>query len=131
MPNGFHGKRKEWKRMTEPLKRLDRVLKQFATEQGLELLRDTRNWPERSFRWGYPIERLIQIYLMDEQRLTWSFWFCAVEDRADGRYWKRKFLREEVTIEEISDHLPELLREAHAQVTGWTAQDLRRAQPDH
>ena len=122
MPNGFLGKRSEWKRMTAPLKGIDRILKLFASEQGLSLLRNTRNWPERSFRWGSPIERLI--YLVDESRLTWTFWLCAVEDRADGRYWKRKFLREEVPMQEISDHLPELLREAHSLVADWTAQDL-------
>jgi len=126
MPNGFYGKRSEWKRMTKPLKSIDRTLKQFASEQGLKLLRDTRNWPERSFRWGYPIERLIQIYLVDESGLTWNLWCSAVEDRADGRYWKRTFLRKDVTIEEISAQLPELLREAYSQVTGWTAQDLRK-----
>ena len=94
MPNGFHGKRSEWKRMTAPLKGIDRILKLFASAQGLTLLRNTRNWPERSFRWGSPIERLIQVYLADESRLTWNLWLCACEDRADGRYWKRKFLRE-------------------------------------
>jgi len=126
MPNGFHGKRSEWKRMTAPLKGIDRSLKKFASEQGLDLLRDTKNWPERSFRWGSPIERLIQIYLVDESRLTWSFWFCATEDRPDGRYWKRQFLKEKVPIQEISDHLPELLREAYAQVTAWAAADLSK-----
>jgi hypothetical protein len=110
--------------MTKPLKSIDRILKLFASEQGLKLLRDTRNWPERSFRWGYPIERLIQVYLVDESQLTWNLWVCAVEDRADGRYWKRKFLREEVTIQEMSDDLPELLRDAYSQVMGWSAQDL-------
>jgi hypothetical protein len=124
MANGFQGKRSEWKRITEPLKMIDRALKLFASEQGLKLLRNTRDWPERSFRWGFPIERLIQIYLVDESRLTWSLWLCATEDRADGRYWKRQFLKEEVSMQEISDHLPELLREAYSQVTGWSEQDL-------
>lgn len=127
MANGFHGKRSEWKRMTKPLKTIDRTLKRFGSEMGLELLRNTRNWPERSFRWGSPIERLIQIYLVDHSQLTWSLWVCAVEDRADGRFWKRRFLREAVTMQEISDDLPELLREAHSQVTAWTAQDLDKA----
>lgn len=112
--------------MTAPLKGIDRVLKLFASEQGLMLLRNTRNWPERSFRWGSPIERLIQIYLVDESQLTWTLWICAIEDRAGGRCWKQKFLREEVSIEEISNHLPELLREAYSEVTGWTAKDLHK-----
>jgi hypothetical protein len=112
--------------MTKPLKGIDRSLKQFGSEHGLELLRDTRNHPERSFRWGSPVERLIQIYIVDEAQLTWNLWICAVEDRADGRYFKREFLREGVPMQEIADHLPELLHEAYSQVTGWTAQDLRK-----
>ena len=126
MPNGFHGKKSEWKRLTAPLTGIDRGLKLFVSEKGLALLRDSKNWPERSFRWGSPIERLIQIYLVDESRLTWSFWLCATEDRTDGRYWKREFLKEDVPIQEISDHLPELLREAYSQVTVWTARDLKK-----
>ena len=127
MANGFQGKRSEWKRITEPLKKIDRALKSFASEQGLELFRDTRNWPERSFRWGSPIERIIQIYLADESRLTWNLWLCAWEDRIDGRYWHRTFLKEDVSMEEISDDLPELLKEAYAQVTGWSAEDLQKS----
>jgi hypothetical protein len=127
MPNGFHGKRSEWKRVTKPLKGIDDALKLFASKQGLELLRDTRNWPERSFRWGSPVECLIQIYLEDESQLTWTLWVCATEDRADGRYWKRKFLKKEVSIQEISDHLPELLREAYSEVTSWDSRDLNKA----
>ena len=126
MPNGFHGKRSEWKRMTAPLKEIDRDLKLFASEQGLQLYRDTKNWPERSFRWGSPIERLIQVYLVDESRLTWTIWICAIEDRPDGRHWKRKFLKEEVSIQEIADSLPGLLSGAYSQVTAWTAQDLSK-----
>jgi hypothetical protein len=59
--------------------------------------------------------------------MTWSFWLCAVEDREDGRYWKREFLREEVPIAEIWGRLHELLQVAHARVTSWTAQDLSKA----
>lgn len=127
MPNGFHGKRSEWKRITKPLNKIDRVLKRFASERELKLLSNTKNWPERSYRWGYPIERLIQVYLVDEAQLTWNLWICAVEDRADGRYWKREILREKVDIEEMSDDLLNLLREAYSLVTSWTEQDLRKA----
>lgn len=127
MPNGFHGKKGEWERLTRLLQGIDPVLEQFASDRGLELCRNTRNWPNRSFRWGAPIERLIQIYLADEARPSWTLWYCAGEDRADGRYWKRWVVRAEVTIEELSIDLPELLREAYSQVTSWTAQDLHKA----
>jgi len=126
MPNGFHGKKSEWKRLTAPLKTIDKGLKRFASEHGLDLLRDTKNWPERSFRWGSPTERLIQIYLADESELTWTLWICASEDRADGRYWKREFLKKEVLIEELADNLPDLLNEAHSRVKAWTASDLSK-----
>lgn len=127
MPNGFHGNKREWERITAPLKMLDRDLKRFAKEHRLRLLRDTRNWPERSFRWHDALDRLIQIYLVDESRLTWSLWICAVEDRSDGRYWKRAFIKEDVPAKEIAEHLPDLLHEAYALVTSWTAEDLQKA----
>jgi len=124
MPNGFYGSKGEWVRLTAPLEAIDGVLEAFAKEHGLELSRNARNWPERSFRWDAPVERLIQIYLSDDERLTWSLWICAYASRPDGQYWKREALLEGVPIEEIAQDLPRLLRDAHARVTAWSAADL-------
>jgi len=120
MPNGFHGTDEAWSRLEAPLLRLDSPLEAFAREHGLSLGRNYHNWPERSLKWGAPINRLIQVYLDDEQTLTWNVWLCASEDRGAARYWRRAFLRQGVPIEEIERDLPVLLGEALARVNSWS-----------
>ena len=127
MPNGFHGSREAWDRIEAPLRPLDPALEAFAHKLGVSLVRNSRNWPERSLRWGAPVSRLIQLYLEDEDRLTWTLWVCASEDRSSARYWRRESLRTGVLIEEISSHLPVLLDQAHRLVTRWSSEDLEFA----
>ena len=127
MPNGFHGSREAWNRIEAPLRPLDPILEAFAHRLGVPLGRNYRNWPERSLRWGAPISHLIQLYLEDEDHLTWTLWVCASEDRSSARYWRRDFLRKDVPIEEISTHLAALLDQAYELVTGWSSQDLEFA----
>ena len=127
MPNGFHGSRETWDRIEAPLRPLDPALEAFAHKLGVPLTRNSRNWPERSLRWGEPVSRLIQLYLEDEDRLTWTLWVCASEDRTSARYWRRESLRKDVPIEEISSHLASLLDQAHQLVTRWSSKDLEFA----
>jgi hypothetical protein len=124
MPNGFHGSKGEWARLTAPLEVLDPALEAFAQEHGFELSRNARNWPERSVRWGTPVGRLIEIFLADEERLTWNLGICAYESKAEGQHWKRRAILKGVPIEEIAQNLPRLLRDAHALVTSWSSEDL-------
>lgn len=124
MPNGFHGSPESWDRIEGPLRALDPTLEAFAHEHGMSLGRNHHGWPERSLRWGRPVGRLIQIYLDDEERLTWNVWLCASEDRPSGRRWRREFLRKAVPIEEISGDLGTLLDEARRLVEGWSPRDL-------
>jgi len=127
MPNGFHGTDEAWSRLEAPLLRLDSPLEAFAREHGLSLGRNYHNWPERSLKWGAPINRLIQVYLDDEQTLTWNVWLCASEDRGAARYWRRAFLRQGVPIEEIERDLPVLLGEALARVNSWSPEHFEFA----
>lgn len=127
MPNGFHGSREKWERLEAPLRSLDPTLEDFSGRHGMPLSRNSRGWPERSFRWGAPLSRLIQIYLEDEERLTWNLWLCASEDRPSGRYWKRAFLRSAVPLEEIGADLETLLGESLRTVESWSAEDLEFA----
>jgi len=127
MPNGFHESREAWDRIEAPLRPLDPALEAFARQHDMSLGRNYHNWPERSLRWGKPVSRLIQIYLEDEDQLTWNVWLCASEDRSSGRYWRREFLRKAVPIQEISGDLTTLLEQARRTVEGWSAQDLEFA----
>lgn len=124
MPNGFHGSRDSWDRIEGPLRSLDPALEAFAHDHGMSLGRNDHGWPERSLRWGQPVGRLIQIYLDDEERLTWNVWLCASEDRPSGRHWKHEYLRSGVPIGEISGDLGALLDEARRLVERWSPRDL-------
>ena len=127
MPNGFHGSREAWDRIEAPLRALDPTFEAFARKLGVPLGRNTRSWPERSVRWGSQLSRLIQLYLEDEDRLTWTLWVCASEDRSSARYWRREFLRKGVPIEDVAPQLASLLERAHELVTGWSSRDLELA----
>ena len=127
MPNGFYGSSEDWDRIEAPLRLLDPVLQDFASEHGMSLGSNHHNWPERSLQWGAPVSRLVQLYLEDENHVTWNLWLCASEDRHSGRYWRSEFLRKAVPIEEISGNLAALLEEARNTVESWSSQDLELA----
>jgi hypothetical protein len=127
MPNGFHGTKARWETLEMPLRALDGELRAFSERHGIALTSNSRNWPDRSMVWGNSIQRLIQIYLADEGRVTYSFWLCASEDRGSKRYWRREFLREAVPIGEIAGDLPELLERGRSLLEGWTSETLEFA----
>lgn len=129
MPNGFHGSPEEWERITAPLRPLDPVLSEFAARHGMALERGGRAWPSRSLRWGGSVDRLIQIFLEDEDALTWNLWICASQDRTAGRHWKQRYLRRGVPIDRIEEDLEALLEEARGVAEGWTGADLEPADP--
>jgi len=125
MPNGFHGSKNEWERMEAPLLRIDHVLESFASSHELQLRRNYHNWPERSLMWNSSgVKKLIQIFLHDEQKLTFTVWICASEDRGAGRFWKQTKLRDAIALEEISAELGGLLCECKAILDGWKEADL-------
>jgi hypothetical protein len=129
MPNGFQGPETEWFRIEAPLVRADRVLQEFAALRGLSLSKNYHGHPERSLRWGNGIQRLIQLYLADSERLTLNLWLCASQDRGGTRYWRREFLINDKRLEEFSDRLPSLVNDAYAIVNSWAADSLEFATP--
>ena len=124
MANGFYGSKSEWDRITAPLERLDPVLEKFAAEKGLTLGKNTKNWPNRGFRWDDTPSRLIEIYLAEQKNVTWTMWICAYEDRPSGRFLKRQTVIDSVSIEDLESQLSELLESAWNTVTSWSAADL-------
>jgi hypothetical protein len=127
VPNGFHGSSDTWDRIESPLHSLDPALDAFAQEHGLSVSRNARGWPDRSIRWGHPVNRLIQVFLESEDRLTWTLWACASEDRDAERYWRHVSLRKAVPIDEIASDLPALLNEAKRTLEAWSSSDLEFA----
>jgi len=127
MPNGFEGSDTDWERLEAPLRSVDWRLQVFALRHMLPLSKNGRGgheWPERSFRWGTPVSRLIQLFLKDPNTLSHNLWICASEDRDGMRYWKEATLKEGVTIEQMAADLPSLLSDALKMVRRWTSADL-------
>ena len=127
MGNGFYGSKAEWDAVEKPLQSLDGDLQSFAERFGVSLSRNSRGWPDRSIIWGEPVRRLIQIYLVDEKRATYSFWLCASEDRGGERYWRQEFLKEAVPIQEIAADLPALLERGRSLLESWPSETLEFA----
>lgn len=127
MPNGFQRGDDTWARLEAPLLRLDADLDAFARAHGLSVGRNYHDYPERSLTWGAPIRRLIQIYLEDEDALTWNVWLCASEDRGAARYWKQAFVMRGVPFEAVERDLPGLFETAMAEIETWTSEQFEFA----
>ncbi|MBW2422108.1 MAG: hypothetical protein JRH19_26485 [Deltaproteobacteria bacterium] len=117
----------EWERIESPLRELDGTLDAFAKRHGMELTKNFAGWPERSLTWTDGVERKIQVLLGDEQSLRFNVWIMACEDRADGRFWKRKALANGLPLAVLREKLPDWLDEGQRLLTSWSAEDLVRA----
>jgi hypothetical protein len=119
LPNGFFGSGVEWERLEKPLSRIDDLLEQFAKHQRLTLIKNERNWPDRTFRWGSRPSRLIQIFLESEMGPSYTVWVSAYDDRSRAEYWKHKTLLKAVSIELLTEKLPQLLTDAILITEKW------------
>jgi len=124
---GWYGTKDEWARLESPLIEVDPILSEFAKEFGLEMRKNFKDWPERSFEWGVSIRRLIQLYLADEKLLTFNLWLCASQDRGTKRYWKQVSTVKGLPISEFKDSLATLLRDARKTLESWSETDLELA----
>jgi len=128
MTNGGHWKSAgEWNRVEAPVLGLDNALSEFAKQYGLEVTKNHKGWPERSIEWGEGIRRLIQVFLADEDRLTFNVWICASQDRDGGRYWKQEMLVKAQPIAAFRDAFPELLRQGRQMLESWQDKHLALA----
>jgi len=127
MPNGFHGEKEEWVRISTPIKELDEKLSRFAEENGMKISIDYHNVPSRSLRWGKDIERGIHITLVDEKKMIYRYGVSAFQDRGDDRYWKKSIILQDVSLETIKNDLHKLLTDGKRIVDDWEAEDLEFA----
>ena len=102
-----------------PLKRLDGVLEEFAERRGLTLVKNERNWPDRTFRWGSRPSKLIQIFLEAEAEPSYTVWVSAYDDRSRTEYWEHKTLLKAAASEALTEKLPELLTDAILIAEQW------------
>jgi len=127
MPNGFHGSRDEWERISSPLNEIDLLWDEFARARSLEKERNDRNWPSRTLKWRNEIDRVITLYLADDKAMTFSFVVHAFEDRAGKRYWRKESLKEPVPWNEIRSQISQLLEDGYRMVDSWQRADLEYA----
>jgi hypothetical protein len=125
MPNGYHGSLKEWDRMEAPLKLIEKDVLQFSRDHSLQYSENYHAWPERSLEWESDgMKKLIQIFLADENTLTFNLWLSAYQDRGSRRYSKDIYLKHSVPISEIQNELSSLLQKAFDEVNTWKSEDL-------
>lgn len=118
---GWYGTEEEWARIEAPLKLLDHEINRFAGKHGLNVTKNSKNWPERSLRWGNNIQCLIQVYLADQDKLTLHLWICATQDREKKRYWKQEFLLREAQVSDAEKSLFGTLELGKQRLDLWSA----------
>lgn len=116
---GWHGTKEEWTRIESPLIAIDPVIAEFARCASLTVTKNLKDWPERSMRWGSKISCLIQIYLADEETISWNIWLCCTRDANGERFWRREFLVEKKPLEAFQHELPNLLKAGHERLIDW------------
>ncbi len=127
MPNGLNISKQSdtWRRLEAPLLQADPVLKSFTNREGMNLIRNYRNWPERAITWSSRgLRRGIRIVLDDPKKETYSVqaWASA----GVGMTWKSRelFLKKGVGWPEITVGLGDLLTQAFNTADQWSEQEL-------
>jgi hypothetical protein len=118
---GWYGTAEEWSRIEAPLKALDPDLDRFAGKYGLNVIKNHKDWPERTLAWETDVRSFIQIYLVDGSLLTLNLWICASQDRNGCRFWKREILRKEVQLPEMAKDLLPALEAGKCKLDLWSA----------
>ena len=108
---GWYGTQEEWDKLEEPLLEVDSIINEFADEYNLGVNKNHKDWPGRHFIWGNKARCLIQLFLKDEEQITYTLWLCASQDRDTGRYWKQKKLVDNKKISQFKHQLKDLLVE--------------------
>lgn len=116
---GWHGTQEEWQRIEAPLLGIDSIIESFAAELALPVHRNYKDWPSRHIEWGSEVRCLIQLYLVNQDALTFNLWLCASEDRANKRYWKQETPIKNMPVSEFAGSLQAHLQEGHRKLMGW------------
>lgn len=115
----------EWVRIEAPLLEFDEFLKNFAKLHKMKLTKNYHEWPERSLEWNKNnIRRLIQLWIENDENISFNFWICASQDRLGKRYWKNKYLKEKASFFDIKSSIDELLKKGFEILESWDRNDL-------
>jgi len=129
MANGeWHGSEEEQRRVEAPLLVADPVIEAFASEHGLRITRNYKNWPGRWIQWGKEVRCSMNIYLSDEKGPSWNVSLSASQYRRRGFLWWRRwecFGKGEMLLEcgplpVGNGDLAALLREGKQTLDAWS-----------
>ena len=124
MPNGFHGPKEEWEKITKPLRDMESVFTAFAKAHGLTITRNYHNWPSYHLKWSDGgVEKSIQ-FTGDEQGKRVSVGIVAWNDKQGMRFLKNHILRKKATVDSVKNELDLLLQKAHSIASSWSEKDL-------
>jgi hypothetical protein len=118
---GWFGTQEEWEQAERPLPSLDPTLEQFANENGFELSRNGKDWPDRSLRKDMPLSSLLQVFRSELEADAWNVWVVCSDDRGAERYWKQEMIAKGITGEELKARLDLLLVEGLEFLKTWNA----------
>ena len=111
--------------MEAPLRAADETLALFAEEHGLELEKNHLAWPNRRLKWtDAKTQKVIQIAVDDQSKLTFQVSYIAWRDRAGKRYGKRLIVRRGVTRRQLQEQLAAFLAAGRQTLAAWTERDL-------
>ena len=119
---GWYGTPEEWQRREGPLLILDPLLEGFAESHGIELLKNEKDSPGRSLRWGENPFFLIQIFIAEEAEPTWNIWICCFFDRDGNRYWRKDYPLRDQAVERIAPQLQAVLETSILRLRTWAAE---------
>ena len=117
----WNGSAEEWARVEQPLLDIDPIIDDFAREFGLTKHENDKDWPGRALVWDNGVQCLINLYLADQNELTFNLWLCASQDRGNTRFWKQETPIKEQRVEQFSGRLADELRNGRRKLIGWTA----------
>ncbi len=127
MPNGHHGPKEEWDRLEAPLVELDPVIRAFAENHKMKFSSNDHAWPERSLTIVDELHRKIQIYLKNEEPLTFIVGAYAWRDSESDRCLKMEFVTEPVSPPALRINLLSWLEQSYKTVMAWKTEDLEFA----
>jgi hypothetical protein len=110
--------------LEEPLLEIDCILVDYAKTNKMVFSNASPEVPSRSLTWDKKIRKKIQIFLEDDEKMTYNFWIVAIQDRGGKRYWKNALLKDNVDFIEIKNNLKQLLDEGRNILDSWSEDDL-------
>ena len=102
-----------WAQCDAPLRLVEPDFVSFAKEHGLVLRNGSIGWPSRTLEWSSDIDRVIQLYLDDKSKLTFTLVVGAKSDRGDKRFMRIRRGALGPILESLAKHIEPAQKTGH------------------